>query len=96
MSHGGKILQAGGEIRVIIDSNKSGTAVRQPAFGKILWEAALAALLGSAFAFAANQISPRGLTLTHDYFPAGPVSPMRPVTGGTNAEPVSPALFLAK
>ena len=78
------------------DFNKSATAVRQSAFGKILGEAALVALLGAAFAFAANQISPRGLTLTRDYFPAGPVSPARPATGGTNSEPVSPAQLLAK
>ncbi len=78
------------------DHNRSGTAVGLSAVGKIVAEAALVALLGAAFAFAANQISPRGLALTHDYFPAGPVSPVRPASGGTNAEPVSPSQLLAK
>ena len=78
------------------DHSQPESAVRRSAVGKILREAALVALLGAAFAFAANQISPRGLTLTRDYFPAGPVSPARPATGGTNSEPVSPAQLLAK
>jgi rhodanese-related sulfurtransferase len=77
------------------DHSQAGDAVRRSASGKILGEAALVAILGAALAFAANQISPRGLALTHNYFPAGPVSPVRPVSSGTNAEPVSPAQFLA-
>ena len=36
---------------------------------KVLWEGLLVAVIGSAFAFAANEISPRGLRLTTDYFP---------------------------
>jgi rhodanese-related sulfurtransferase len=39
--------------------------------GRILLEAALVAVMGIAFAFAANQVSPRGLALTRNYFPTG-------------------------
>jgi rhodanese-related sulfurtransferase len=34
-------------------------------------EAAVVALAGAAFAFAANQLSPRGLNLARNYFPGG-------------------------
>jgi rhodanese-related sulfurtransferase len=78
------------------DYSRSVAAVRLSAVGKIFAEAALVAILGAAFAFAANQISPRGLALTRDYFPAGPASPARSAAGGTNSEPVSPAQFLAQ
>jgi rhodanese-related sulfurtransferase len=37
----------------------------------ILWEALFVALIGTVFAFAANEISPRGLSFTRDYFPGG-------------------------
>jgi rhodanese-related sulfurtransferase len=70
--------------------------------GKIFGEAALVAVLGVAFAFAANQISPLGLALKRDYFPAGTAHSVRPVAGdglpptaGTNVEAPSPAQFLA-
>jgi rhodanese-related sulfurtransferase len=39
--------------------------------GRVLLEAALVAVVGTAFAFAANRISPRGLVLARDYFPTG-------------------------
>jgi len=39
--------------------------------GRILLEAALVAVVGAAFAFAANQVSPRGLALARNYFPTG-------------------------
>ena len=78
------------------DSSQSVTAVRLSAFGKVLWEAALVAVLGAAFAFAANQISPLGLALTRDYFPAGTASPARPAVAGTNSGAVTPAQFLAE
>jgi len=38
--------------------------------GRILLEAMLVAVIGGIFAFAANRISPRGLALTRNYFPA--------------------------
>jgi rhodanese-related sulfurtransferase len=73
-----------------------------PAVVKIFWEAVLVAALGAAFAFAANQISPLGLALTRDYFPAGTAHSVRPVAGdrlpqatGTNSGALSPAQFLA-
>lgn len=43
----------------------------QTPVGRVLLEAALVAVFGAAFAFAANRISPRGLALARDYFPAG-------------------------
>jgi rhodanese-related sulfurtransferase len=61
----------------------------------IFGEAALVAVLGVAFAFAANQISPQGLALTRDYFPAGTSNSVRPAIAGTNSGAVSPAQFLA-
>jgi rhodanese-related sulfurtransferase len=79
-----------------------GVPDRLPAVRRILCEAALVAVLGVAFAFAANQISPRGLALTRDYFPAGTALVVRPASGnglpraaGTNSSVLSPAQFLA-
>lgn len=39
-----------------------------------LVEAAIVAFVGCVFAFAANQLSPRGVKLTRDYFPAAPAT----------------------
>jgi rhodanese-related sulfurtransferase len=50
----------------------------------ILLEALLVAAAGSALAFAANALSPRGLSLGRDYFPPNPSSPGRIVAGATN------------
>jgi rhodanese-related sulfurtransferase len=68
----------------------------------IFGEAVLVAVLGTVFAFAANQISPQRLALTRDYFPAGTAHVVRPVAGdglphaaGTNSGALSPAQFLA-
>ena len=62
----------------------------------------LVAALGAVFAFAANQISPRGLALTRDYFPAGTTHSVWPVaadgsshSAGTNSRVMSPGQFLA-
>jgi rhodanese-related sulfurtransferase len=44
---------------------------RLRAAGRILLEAVLVAAVGAAFAFAANQVSPRGLVLARNYFPTG-------------------------
>jgi rhodanese-related sulfurtransferase len=70
--------------------------------GRILADALLVAAVGAGFAFAANQISPRGLALTRDYFPAGTAHAVRPVAdavpppaAGTNSAILSPAQFLA-
>ncbi len=79
-----------------------GVSGRLPTVRRILCEAALVAVLGVAFAFAANQISPRGLAITRDYFPAGTAHSVRPVAGGglpsvasTNSEALTSAQFLA-
>ena len=44
---------------------------RRSTVGRILLEAVLVAVVGATFAFAANRISPRGLSLTRNYFPTG-------------------------
>ena len=43
---------------------------------KILLEALVVLVVGIALALVANQISPRGLVLTRNYFPAGAGKPM--------------------
>jgi 3-mercaptopyruvate sulfurtransferase SseA len=66
-------------------------------------EAALVAVTGAAFAFAANALSPRGLTLRGNYFPAhGQSSPPAPPatnsaagTAVTNTNPLSARELLA-
>lgn len=75
---------------------------RPPEIGRIAAEAVLVVILGAVFAFVANQISPRGLSLARDYFPSGTAHKVRPVAGpglpgvaGTNSKPLSPAQFLA-
>jgi rhodanese-related sulfurtransferase len=57
----------------------------------ILREALLVAVVGLGLAFAANQISPRGLVLTRNYFPSG-VSRPGPtrVAANTNGPALSP------
>ena len=49
------------------------------AVGRVLLEAALVAVVGAAFAFAANRISPRGLALARNYFPTGTNNVVRAV-----------------
>lgn len=50
---------------------------RQHAVGRIFLEAAIVVTVGIAFAFAANQVSPRGLMLARNYFPTGTNSAVR-------------------
>jgi len=69
---------------------------RQPV-GNVLWEALMVAAAGMVLAFGANLVSPRGLALTRNYFPAGisrPVPVARDVTN-TNPPASSPAQLLA-
>jgi len=61
---------------------------RRPVVGRILLEAATVAVTGIAFAFAANQISPRGLALARNYFPTGTNDAVR-VTVNAGASTVS-------
>jgi rhodanese-related sulfurtransferase len=49
---------------------QSPVSSRQATAKNIFVEVLLVAIAGVAFAFAANQISPRGLILTRNYFPA--------------------------
>ena len=48
--------------------------------GKALLEAAIVAVLGIAFAFLANQLSPRGLSPAMNYFPGGTAASQPPHT----------------
>jgi rhodanese-related sulfurtransferase len=70
---------------------------------KILWEGVIVALTGALFAFAANEVSPRGLALARNYFPGAARSPLPTATatqltlgtGDTNIAVPSPAKLLA-
>ena len=76
---------------------------RRPAIKRVVLEAALVVVLGAIFAFAANELSPRGLMLTRNYFPAGtgglvraaPLANRTNSVTGTNSAPVDPAQLLA-
>jgi rhodanese-related sulfurtransferase len=71
--------------------NKS--LARKTQFKQVVLESLLLAVVGTALAFAANEISPRGLRLTTDYFPGaipnsrplGSLIPETPRPGPTNA-----------
>jgi rhodanese-related sulfurtransferase len=65
------IVHAGCQIRVKDHPVQSVVTDRRSAVGRVLLEAALVAVVGAAFAFAANHISPRGLELARNYFPTG-------------------------
>lgn len=54
---------------------------RRGTVGRILLEAMLVATLGAVFAFGANRVSPRGLSLARNYFPAGSHEAMRASAG---------------
>jgi rhodanese-related sulfurtransferase len=68
----------------------------------ILREAAVVGAIGVAFAFLANQLSPRGLNPAINYFPGdarpSPAAPPSPSRGGANAtpQPPSPGTALAE
>jgi rhodanese-related sulfurtransferase len=61
---------------------------------KVFVEALFVAVAGAAFAFAANQISPHGLALTRNYFPAKSNHVTTAATNTTSAA-LSPAQLLA-
>ena len=75
---------------------------RQPV-RNVLREALFVAVIGAVFAFGANLISPRGLALTRNYFPAGISRPVPAAPGvgsardvaNTNPPVPSPAQLLA-
>ena len=76
---------------------------RLAAVKRIFCEALFVAVIGAAFAFGANLVSPRGLALTRNYFPAGVSRPVPAATGvalpravaSTNPPALSPAQLLA-
>lgn len=49
--------------------------------GGVLVEAVAVVVVGGVLSLLANQLSPRGLTLTRDYFPAAPVVGLEAVVG---------------
>jgi len=69
----------------------------------IFREGVLVAVIGVAFAFAANALSPRGLVLARNYFPgagrspipAATVATLAPVAMATNTNAASPTELLA-
>lgn len=54
---------------------------------RILLEALAVAVVGAGFAFAANEVSPRGLTLKRNYFPPGVVSATNPAPARLSPRP---------
>jgi rhodanese-related sulfurtransferase len=76
---------------------------RRPAVKWVLLEAAFVVVGGAIFAFAANQVSPRGLALTRNYFPEGtgrlvsatPLATLPHNATGTNSSAFDPAQMLA-
>ena len=94
MSSGGDIVHADCKRRVKDNSIQSPVPERPSAVGKVFVEALFVAVAGAAVAFAANQISPRGLALARNYFPA---ENNHTVTAAANTNPaaLSPAQLLA-
>jgi len=92
-----------GQIRVNDKPIPSLAPGRRPAAKWVLLEAVFVVVIGTVFAFAANRVSPRGLALTRNYFPAGtgrlvpaiPAATPPHNAAGTNALPVDPAQLLA-
>jgi len=67
---------------------RSSTPRRTPQVKVVLLEGLLVAAMGAAFAFGVNAVSPRGLTLTRDYFPGAihsspPTTAPHPPTHGS-------------
>jgi rhodanese-related sulfurtransferase len=63
----------------------------KPAIKAVVIEAAIVVLVGGGFALAANGLSPRGLSLTRNYFPAG----ANPVAAAPKPKPGPPAVVPA-
>jgi rhodanese-related sulfurtransferase len=57
----------------------TGVASRPSTVARVVLEAAVVVLAAAAFAFAANEVSPRGLKLERNYFPGGTNQPFAPV-----------------
>jgi rhodanese-related sulfurtransferase len=75
------------------------TSDRNSSLKKVFLEAVIVAVAGAALAFAANAISPRGLSLSRNYFPSDQATPLqihrtKPITSTTNG-PSEPELIAA-
>jgi rhodanese-related sulfurtransferase len=70
---------------------------RLTAVKTVFREALFVAVIGAAFAFGANLISPRGLALTRNYFSAGSIRPVtaKPGVANPNSPAASPVQLLA-
>ena len=99
----GGITHAGRGIRVKNNPIHSAASDRLTAVKRVFREALFVAAAGIVLAFGANLVSPRGLVLTRNYFPAGINRPVPAATGagsprdvaGTNPPALSPAQPLA-
>jgi rhodanese-related sulfurtransferase len=96
MAHAGRRIRVKQPLEIMTPDR------RQPV-GYVLLEALLVAAAGIVLAFGANLVSPRGLALTRNYFPAGINRPVPAATGvgsprgvaNTNLPASSPAQLLA-
>lgn len=86
-----------------LETTQTAAPAKKPEFTKVLLECVLVAVVGAAFAFVANEVSPRGLRLARNYFPGANQS-LQPIAaatnlvragGGTNTAPFSVAEFVA-
>src|ERR1017187_193461 len=91
------MAHAGGGIRVKDNPIPSTASDRLTATQRVFREALLVAVIGAAFAFGASLISPRGLALTRNYFPADINRPVPAARDAANTNPPasSPAQLLA-
>ena len=55
---------------------------------RVLWEGLFVVVIGALFAFAANEVSPRGLVLTQNYFPGASLSASPPAISAKVAQGV--------
>ncbi len=93
----GDRIRAGGRFCVKDQPVQIKVTDRRSAAGKILREAVLVAAAGVVFAFAANQVSPRGLSLARNYFPTGTpeAAPASAVANPPEAVPGAQAAVIA-
>lgn len=88
----GDIIRFGRRIHVKDNSIQPAATNRRRAGGRVLLEAVLVAVMGMAFAFAANLISSRGLALARNYFPTGTNSSVRAAVEPSSATNSNPAV----
>jgi rhodanese-related sulfurtransferase len=90
MAHAGRRIRVKQPLEIMTPDR------RQPV-RNVLLEALFVAVIGAAFAFGANLISPRGLALSRNYFPADINRPVPAARDAANTNPPasSPAQLLA-